>query len=318
MHANKVKDRHDTHQSHGVLRAAASRQRRSLMRNRFWFGLFGALSRCLAAPDPSLAHCAAQPEPTPPIRRFPCLNASRVLQLPLTFGDPIARQVPLFIRWEDWHEYLPHDLGTVNFVQIGANCGKNTYGCAVGGDPVWSYATTCGWHGIAVEPVSYVFRALCRNYARWPRVLPLRGAVADAAGWRTMKLAHGESNRLLLDESRGTKSGRLRPRHVKNESVPVVTLAGLWAQRPRPEDEVDILAIDAEGAEALVLAGSSPLPRPRPYLILFEHAHLPRTDQAAIDEKLQGEGYRLLAKLRNRDPRGATRPPANKLYGRPR
>ena len=101
------------------------------MRNRFWLGLFGTLSRCLAAPDPSLAHCAAQPEPAPPIRRFPCLNASRVLQLPLTFGDPIARQVPLFIRWEDWHEYLPQDLRKVNFVQIGANCGKNTINCAV-------------------------------------------------------------------------------------------------------------------------------------------------------------------------------------------
>ena len=59
-------------------------------------------------------------------------------------GDPPARQVPLFIRWEDYAQYLPQNLREVTYVQIGANCGKNTFGCAVGGDPIWSYATSCG------------------------------------------------------------------------------------------------------------------------------------------------------------------------------
>jgi hypothetical protein len=99
---------------------------------------------------------------------FPCLNASGRLPWPLQFGDPPARQVPLFIRWEDYiRKVIPRRrFEDVTFVQIGANCGKNTFGCAVGGDPIWSYATMCGWRGVVVEPVSYVFKKLCISSAR--------------------------------------------------------------------------------------------------------------------------------------------------------
>jgi hypothetical protein len=90
-----------------------------------------------------------------------CLDSrTKSLKLPLRWGDPPARQVPLFIWWEQWSNFLPLRIEDVVFIQIGANCGKNTYGCAVGGDPIWSYATSCGWHGVAVEPVTYVFKAL--------------------------------------------------------------------------------------------------------------------------------------------------------------
>ena len=282
---------------------------------------------------------------------LPCLNRSTGrLNTPLPWGDPTARQVPLFIRWEDYSDYLPADLRGVRFVQIGANCGKNTYGCAVGGDPIWSYATMCGWHGIAIEPVSYTFAKLCRNYLRWPHVTPARGAVADKPGTAFMKLSHGEGNKLLSDQERHgpTVPGSQGPRRrIKNESVPQLSLTSLWAQRRtimaeaelrgskdaagfvatgakshgvrqvgiRSADVVDILAIDAEGAEGLILGGADPLPHPRPSLILFEHVHLPPSEQTGIDDKLRREGYTRLTDLRNKDPRGSHMPPANRLYG---
>ena len=268
---------------------------------------------------PTLTGCSKQEAPPPRAHPLPCLNASGQLSLPLLWGDPQARQVPLFVNWEDLagKGYLPADLRGVSFVQIGANCGKNTYGCAVGGDPVWSYATMCGWRGVAVEPVSYVFSKLCQNYARWPLVVPLRGAVADASTWMMMKLGHGESNK-LMHISHSLRPASDRSKLQNNETVPVVDLAGLWTQmRPWLSGKVDLLVIDAEGAEGKILGGGAPLPRPRPSLILFEHVHLPRVQQETIDAKLLREGYKHLQDLRNMDPRGARRRPANRLYGLP-
>ena len=42
------------------------------------------------------------------IQKFRCIDEqSGQLPLPLQFGDPPARQVPLFIKWEAYSEYLP-------------------------------------------------------------------------------------------------------------------------------------------------------------------------------------------------------------------
>ena len=266
----------------------------------------------------------------------PCLSRPKGrLSLPLPFGDPPARQVPLFIKWEDYGEYLG-SFNDVTFVQIGANCGKNTYGCAAGGDPLWSYVTSCGWRGVALEPVSYVFRLLCKNYARWAhRITPLRGAVADAPGEARISLGGGETNKLILKAPPGP-----RP----NETVPVVTLDHVWREFRRALHGTargpDLLIIDAEGAEPRILgvpvedevdghggtatgsgrsqpATAQPrdLPSPLPSLILFEHSHLRHRDQRAIHSNLLRQGYAHLTDLRNRDPRGIHLPPANRLYG---
>lgn len=48
-------------------------------------------------------------------------------------------------------------------------------------------------------------------------------------------------------------------------------------------DRVDILVIDAEGAEEQILGSPDDLPRPRPRLILFEHEHLKMKTQKLID-----------------------------------
>ena len=45
----------------------------------------------------------------------------------------VCTQVPLFVRWEDYVPRYLRRVDNVFVVQIGANCGKNTYGCASGG-----------------------------------------------------------------------------------------------------------------------------------------------------------------------------------------
>ena len=266
--------------------------------------------------------CASSRDSPAPIMAFPCLNASGRLPWPLQFGDPPGRQVPLFIRWEDYiRKVIPRRrFEDVTFVQIGANCGKNTFGCAVGGDPIWSYATMCGWHGVVVEPVSYVFKKLCKNYARWPQVIPMRAAISDAPGITLMSLGAGEMNKVIMSKNHIGAQVRA-PR--RNESVPALTLGMLWQQAlnatgPR---EIDILIVDAEGQEEAILAGpggASTFPSPPPPLILFERAHLSKRQEKRIDVALRLQGYQLLVMLRNGDPVGANRhtPPANSLYGR--
>ena len=271
-----------------------------------------------------------------------CLNSTGRITLPLRWGDPVARQVPLWIRWE---EYFPKYFRAsrfedVSFLQLGAHCGKNTYSCAGGGDPIWSYATACGWKGVAVEPVSYVFAKLCYNYLRWPAVVPLRGACWSAPGQAQISLGFGEDNWLALAPRQGQRS-----RGAKSQRVPLLTLAELWqaALRASAADSEhavalprapDILVMDVEGAEAMCLLGGSggggssgaessavwsPLAmlQPPPTLILFEAVWLTAANMSAIDAYLRASGYRMLAALPNWNPQTNSphRFAANRLYG---
>ena len=219
--------------------------------------------------------------------------------------------LPLFVRWEDYvPTYLPEGLRNVYFVQVGAHCGKNTRGCAVGGDPLFDYATRCGWRGLALEPFAPVFTRLCRNYAPWPGVRPLRTAVSDFVGSATFVTGNKETNHLA-------KTWELqRPR--PNVTVGVVRLADVWREVDAPS--VDVLVVDVEGAEPKVLAGDA-LPHPQPILILFEHVHLSDDDQQQIDRSLTAQGYTQLAEFRY--PAGSNlanydRRLINRLYGKPR
>ena len=95
-----------------------------------------------------MERCAATNKTVTTINSFPCLDATDKLPLPLSFGDPPVRQVPLFVAWEAYHQHFltarrqrgqhkapsgaAGTMKDVTFIQIGANCGKNTYGCAAG------------------------------------------------------------------------------------------------------------------------------------------------------------------------------------------
>ena len=168
------------------------------------------------------------------------------------------------------------------------------------------YATACGWRGVAVEPISYVHRKLCDNYARWPRVRPLRAAISSTNGVATVTVGRGEQNKLL---------GLTRAHKGRNESTPQLTLEQLVRQSGL--DRIDILVVDAEGAEDRILA-SAQLPSPRPQLILFERTHLRHSQKQSIEGGLIAQGYTKLADIWNGDPIGSNRlhtRPANRLYG---
>ena len=216
--------------------------------------------------------------------------------------------VPLFVRWE---EYVPRYLASANhvrFVQFGANCGRNTKSCAVGGDPVWNYVQHCGWRGLAFEPVAGTFQELCRNVAAiGGRVRPLRAVISNETGSAWMKINApdgGERSHVMPAPQSGTEPSSLVQR------TPSLSLHDVWSQ-----DGVDVLIVDAEGFVERVL-GYSPLPTPLPQLVLFEHVYLSEPQRARIDANLLGQGFHRIADLRHMDARGANAPPQDRLYGR--
>merc|ERR1719150_2401153 len=98
--------------------------------------------------------------------------------------------MPLFVRWE---RYLGQKgLEGLTFVQVGANCGTNMPECAVGGDPIWEYATRFNWKGVVVEPVPKTFAKLTKNYEPYTNVMPLQALVSDHSGeGKILETSHG-------------------------------------------------------------------------------------------------------------------------------
>ena len=189
-----------------------------------------------------------------------------------------------------------------------------------------------------MEPVSYVFEKLCNNYRRWPSVVPLRGACWSEPGQAQISLGFGEDNYLAVAPRQGQRS---RGAAAKNQTVPLLTLSGLWqaavrashkasvasasdvqAERPARTPTLprapDILVMDVEGSEAMCLLGGGGsdgvgpwlrglrMLQPPPSLILFEAVWLTAANMSAIDTYLKARGYKMLAALRNWNPQTRT------------
>jgi len=217
------------------------------------------------------------------------------LELPLRLADG---HVPLFVQWE---KYLGKDLSGVDFVQIGGNCGTNLPDCAVGGDPIWEYATRFDWNGIVLEPVPQIFSKLSKNYQPYPFVKPVQALVSN----------HSGVGRIL---DRAETSHEISSFRKKGVEVPTYTLETLWKDVfGADRQKVDLLVVDAEGNEPKILSGA--FPEPKPKLVLFEIANLQAAELAGIDANLKKEGYVLLENLVHQDKVGLTMAPQDALYG---
>ena len=233
----------------------------------------------------------------------------------------LAKGVPFFVRWEDYVPRFLCDLTNIFFVQLGANCGLNVPRCTGGGDPVYDYASACGWRGVVLEPVRSTFNMLRKNYAPMPGVQPLHmAAYGGTTGLEpsTMQVtsharrAKSQNNHLLPD-SKGNSSRMRNRKAEKAEKTTAYSMLGLW--RKLALTKVDLLVIDIEGAEPTVL--SKALPSPLPRLVLFEHSLLRPSDINRINASLISQGYELVAELKHKDAGAVERnlPAQDMLYG---
>jgi len=246
------------------------------------------VARATATASVALVSC------TNGLRHEATLRPEAELELPLRLEDG---HVPLFVKWE---KYLGNDLRGVNFVQIGGNCGTNLPECAVGGDPIWEYATRFDWKGIVLEPVPQIFSKLSANYLPYPSVKPVQALVSNHSGVGKISKQGETSHEISLFGKKGVE-------------VPTYTLKKLWKKvLGADKEKVDLLVVDAEGNEPKILSGA--FPEPKPKLILFEIASLGQEALDGIDENLQNEGYELVKKLKHQDKVGLTMPPQDALY----
>jgi len=214
--------------------------------------------------------------------------------LPLKLKDG---HVPLFVKWEEHLE----SMHGVNFVQIGGNCGTNLPECAVGGDPIWEYATRFDWKGIVLEPVPQIFSELTANYLPYTTVKPLQALVSNHSGVGRILDRAETSHEISLSRKKGVE-------------VPTYTLETLWKDVfGADQEKVDLLVVDAEGNEPKILSGA--FPEPKPKLVLFEISNLQAAELAGIDANLKKEGYVLLKELKHQDKIGLTMAPQDALYG---
>ncbi len=187
------------------------------------------------------------------------------------------------------------ECADVRFVQIGSND-------AAAGDPIIDHVLSCGWRGLMVEPVPYVFDRLRLRHGRNPRLTMECAAIGEPEGLRPFySLQPLDRPPSPYYDQMGSFSRehivrheRFHPglsAHIREIEVRCMSLSSLL--RKHGIGELELLHIDAEGADFDVLK-SLDFGYCTPALLLFEHGHLPRGEREACAAFLEARGYRLL------------------------
>lgn len=240
------------------------RVRSQLIRLRFWL-----IERLRAG----LGRCGLQ------LRRLPGpLARRRDAELRLTLGHVIARHL-LRRRSEDFF-----------FIQVGAFDG-------LANDPIHDLVVALGWRGILLEPQQDAFRALAATYRDQPQLILRNAAIAEQAGSRPLYKIRGgapglpswapqiASFRREVVAKHGDVIRGVEER-IETEEVHCVRFADL----PLPESAIDLLLIDAEGADFEIVKLFHADGR-KAHIVSFEHKHLSRTEHADCVAFLIERGY---------------------------
>lgn len=183
---------------------------------------------------------------------------------PLEFDDVICRRM---------FEAGPE----LTFVQVGAFDG-------VANDPLRKYIERCNWRGVMVEPQPEPAMALRKLYTGNDRVRVIQAAVDAQRGRKTLFTVPGSSQLASFDKRVIAKHD---PGQIIEVPVECVTFEDIL-----PGGEIDLLQIDAEGADAFLLS-LFPFDRLRPAIVHFEVKHLSKLAREECFERLVGYGYRL-------------------------
>lgn len=150
---------------------------------------------------------------------------------------------------------FPQDNGF--YVDVGAND-------PVGASNTWALYER-GWTGITIEPVP---GACAKFLAKRPRDICLNVAVGETDGETSFFMFGGGAGHSTCDRDRAEALQRELAQPMTEIKVPVRTLGSIFAEYADGR-EIDVVSIDAEGAEAAILRGAR-LDRFRPKLIIIE------------------------------------------------
>ncbi len=190
---------------------------------------------------------------------------------------------------------LAGEGAAIRFVQIGSNDAST-------GDPIIEFVQSCGWQGVLVEPVPYVFERLRRRLAANPRLKLENFAIGGQTGQRPFYCLEplerppsryydqlGSFSRAHIEKHERYLPGVSA--HIREIQVPCTTLTELL--RKHGLRQLELLQVDAEGADFEVLS-SLDFDYCTPSWVLFEYGHLAPAERAQCSSFLQARGYRLL------------------------
>ena len=198
---------------------------------------------------------------------------------PLEFDDVVCRQMFEFGE-------------ALSFVQVGAFDG-------VIQDPLRKYIVRCGWRGVMVEPQPRPVRSLRELYKDNDRITVLQTALDRQQGTRPFftvdspdappwagALASFQKDVILkhADKIPGIEN------MIGQVSVDCITFDSVLDHLP--DRELDLLQIDAEGADGFILS-CFPFGRVRPAIVHWEVRHLNLQERENCLSRLAGFGYRF-------------------------
>lgn len=196
---------------------------------------------------------------------------------PLQFDDVICR-------------HMIEHRKAIRFIQIGAYDGIST-------DPLRKYIESRCWSGVMLEPQPRPASRLRDLYKDNPRIVVLEAALDIRPGERSLYTVESDE----LPAWAGGMASFDRAHIVKHEylirgigdkirelTVPCVTFDEVLAKFPSPE--IDLLQIDAEGADGYILS-LFPFNRLKPAMIHFEVKNMTRAQKEKALDLLGAQGY---------------------------
>jgi FkbM family methyltransferase len=186
-----------------------------------------------------------------------------------------------------------HEHGrALSFVQVGGYDGVST-------DPLHRYIAACGWSGIMLEPQPRPAARLRELYADNDSIEVVEAAVAGSAQTRCLYTVDDEAAPAWVggvasfDRLHLLKHGHLVAdigAKIRELQVACVTFDDVLARLPN--ERLDLLQIDAEGADGALIA-LFPFERVKPAIVHWESKNLGLADQEATLERLCVHGYRI-------------------------
>jgi FkbM family methyltransferase len=209
---------------------------------------------------------------------------------PRQFYDPSVARTLMFddVVCRHMFEFGPE----LTFVQIGAYDGVST-------DPLRKYIERCGWSGVMLEPQPRPANQLRALYRDNPKIIILEAALDSER--RTRNLYTIESD-AIPKWAQGMAS--FDRNHILKQSYLIEGIESMVRELQvncvvfddildyLPENRLDLLQIDAEGADGRILA-LFPFERFKPVIIQWEIKNMTCIQQEEALERVIAHGYRV-------------------------
>jgi FkbM family methyltransferase len=171
------------------------------------------------------------------------------------------------------------------FLQIGAFDGATS-------DPLFRAVRKYGLAGVLVEPQKRAFERLRENYHDQPQLKFVNAAISDRNEDRVFYTARGGNCTVASFDKKHLLKHRIPESEIFAQPTPCLTFSELLRQSGR--EQVDLLQIDAEGADYAILQMID-LEQVQPAIVRFEQMHMSRRQRNDAAQRLVRCGYQLHA-----------------------